>query len=197
MNTKKILLIVIPIVVLLAALSVWLYFRYGREDGLQAAAEATEKARGVILIPVEYKDGRWSAGEEGVQILPCEPPTYYLGGEATEPLIQLLNAENQVVYERNLEMDPRIIVQEGPSDAPNVLEEISFVLRLPLLEDAQSMEFYVEPPGIYTAAEDDAPPAPDLRVEFGTQVATYEARGALEQDAPCQEPEYKPDQLNP
>jgi len=197
MKTKRVLLIVIPVVlVLLAALATWLYVR-ARGDGIRAAEQATKKATGVILIPVEYKEGRWVAGAGGVQILPCEPPTYYLSGGATEPLVQLLDAKERVVYERNLEMDPRILVQEGPSDQPNVLEEVSFVLRLPLLGHAQSMEFFVEPPDPTVAGEGDVPQTPDLRVEFGAVAATYEAMGAMEQTAPCQEPEYKPDALKP
>ena len=195
MKTRRILLITVPVLVLLVALALWLYIRYTRGDGVKAALEATEKARGVVLIPVEYKEGRWVLGEGEVKVLPCEPPTYYLGGGATEPLVQLLDARENIVYERNLEMDPRIIVQEGPSDEPNVLEEVSFVLRLPLLGNAQSMEFFVEPAEALTVKEGDARQTPDLRVEFGAAVATYEALGAMEQEAPCQEPEYKPDQL--
>ena len=84
MKTKRVLLVVVPVLVLLAALAVWLYLR-ARGDGVKAAEEATEKATGVVLIPVEYKEGRWVAGERGVRILPCEPPTYYLSGGATEP----------------------------------------------------------------------------------------------------------------
>jgi hypothetical protein len=74
---------------------------------------------------------------------------------------------------------------------------MSFVLRLPLLKDARSMEFFVEPEDPTVAAEDDTPQQPDLRVEFGAQATLYDEGGAMEQEAPCQEPEYKPDQLGP
>lgn len=179
------------VLVILAALILWVYTRDERAGEFEEAREVTEEARGVVLVPVEYKDGRWSVGEGVVEVLPCEPPTYFLSGTESEPLVQVLGTDGKVVYQRNLEMDPRIILHEGPSDEPYLLEEVSFVLRLPLLEDTQSMEFFVEPkPG-----EEGFQQAPDLRVDLSQAVETYKAMGAMEQAAPCQEPEYKPDQL--
>lgn len=88
-------------------------------------------------------------------------------------------------------MDPRIILYEGPSETPNILEEVSIVLKLPLLKDMQLLEFFVE-----TGPEGDArEEKPDVQVDLRESIKKYEEEGGMDQYAECQEPVYKPNAL--
>ena len=33
-----------------------------------------QEGSAVLLVPIEYRDGRWIQDPEGVEILPCPPP---------------------------------------------------------------------------------------------------------------------------
>ena len=62
-------------------------------------AQVTKESRGVILIPIEYKEEQWFMGEAGVYILPCDPPTPFVMGEVTGPLVRILDKEGVSVYQ--------------------------------------------------------------------------------------------------
>jgi len=161
-------------------------------SALQEAIEVTEASKGTILVPIDYKDERWLVGEKGVTVLPCEPPTPFYSGSEIQPLVQIVDTNGEVVYERNEALDPRFLLYEGPSDQPHILEEVSFTLRLPLLAGMQTLEYTVAPRDEEARKEQE----PDLIVDLGPAVEQYEAAGAMEQEAPCQQPVYKPDQLD-
>jgi hypothetical protein len=190
------------ITLLLTLLATLLLVSCGREQAagekvesssdFQEAIEVTEASAGTILVPIDYKEEQWFVGEKGVTVLPCEPPTPFYSGSEIQPLIQIMDANGEVVYERNEEADPRVLdFEQGPTDQPHILEEVSFSLRLPLLAGMQTMEYTVAPGDEEVREEQE----PDLIVDLGPALEDYEAAGAAEQEAPCQQPAYKPDQL--
>ena len=159
--------------------------------GYEDTQEITKDSRGVILIPIEYKEERWFMGKAGVYILPCNPPTPFVMGEMTGPLVRILDRQGVAVYTLAMPMDPRIILYEGPSDLPNILEEVSFVLKLPLVEGANTIEYYIERDEDGSVEKKE----PVIQVDLREAIDIYEEKGGREQIAECQEPEYKPDAL--
>jgi hypothetical protein len=87
-------------------------------------------------------------------------------------------------------MDPRIILPEDAA-LPPYLEEVSFVLRLPYVPEMQTLEFYEEPGPEAELGEQE----PTLTVDLTEAIGAFEERGGVLGEAPCIEPEYKPDAL--
>lgn len=197
MNRTKIWLLILTLLTLLALSACGgAKEAQGEPENVPAFEEALnsmEGSTGVVLVPVEFRDNRWILGESGIQVLPCAPPSPFQIGEVNGPLIQVMGSDNQVVYDMQLPMDPRILVYEGPSETPNILEEVSIVLKLPLLPDMQSMEFYLTSSDVAEGSEQK----PVLEVDLSDAVLRYEEMGAMEQSAECQEPVYQPDALKP
>ena len=151
----------------------------------QPAAEAPAGAASVLLVPIDYRDGRWLLGEAGVTILPCPPPGPVLPGQPDAPLIRILNAEGKAVLEQLLAMDPRIVLPEDAAFPP-YLKQVSITLRLPYAEGMQRLDFYETP---------KAEGQPSLSVDLSRAASQYREKGGLKQEATCKEPQFKPDAL--
>jgi hypothetical protein len=158
------------------------------------------ESNSVILVHIEYKDGKWSEGSKGVRVLPCHPPTPILTGAPTNPLIQVKSADGTVIYRQNIVLDPRIILWPDPSDMtdlntlpspPYMLNEISFDLALPVLSGTATLEYLVpvDAKGVQTSE------GPALTVDLSQSIRQYEETGGAKEAASCQLQQYKPDAL--
>ncbi len=156
----------------------------------QAAAQSPE-GTAVLLVPIEYRDGQWLQDTEGVRVLPCPPPDPLPSGLREAPQIRILGEEGKVAFEQTMLMDPRIILPEDAAFPP-YLEEVSFVLRLPYSPEMRTLEFYEQPGPEGDLSEQE----PTLTVDLTAAIGAYEERGGAMSEAPCQEPEYKPDALS-
>jgi hypothetical protein len=162
--------------------------------------EAAEMmAEGVLLVPVEYKDGTWREIAEEVTALPCPPPSPVLTGPPTNPLVMVTTATGEPVLRRNLPSNPRIVLREEPTgdpfmadvqdDVPYLLKETTFTLRLPLVRSMAKLEFYETPASMEAGA------AADLTVDLTRAVQFYAEAGGPVLTAPCEAPQYRPDAL--
>jgi hypothetical protein len=164
--------------------------------------EALEDAiPGVIIVNLVYANGEWQEGSDGVQVLPCEAPTPYLGGSAQAPLVQLVSNESKSVYSENYYLDPRIILWEPPEpgmgppmapfnpEGPSYLEEVSIYISLPVVKGAEKFEFF-ETAGVQLEGG-----RPTLTIPIGEAIRTYEENPPALEGYNCQQPVYKPDAL--
>jgi hypothetical protein len=137
---------------------------------------------GVVMIAVDWRDARWWLGADGIRVLPCAAPNLISAGSSSQPLIRVLDEEGEVVYQRYMTLDPRIVLTNPPSKAPTFLDKVSFNLRLPLIDGMARLEFYDQP-------EEQKEPA--ISVDLREAIAKYQDAGGPDQEASCQDPEYK------
>ena len=146
---------------------------------------------GVVLVPIDFREGEWMMGKMGPQILPCDPPTPFEMGDPKGPVVQLLDRSGKVIYAQKLPLDPRIMLFEGPSEDSNILDEVSFVLTVQLVEGTSALQYYIESDEEGSVEK----MRPVVEVDLGEEVEQYFLSGGREQTAVCQEPEYVPDAL--
>lgn len=144
-----------------------------------------EKDKSVVLVHLNFKDGKWSLGSEGVSILPCEAPGKYINGSESDPLFRVLRSGDKEVYKRHIR-NPRLISIEDPVTQTKLLDEVSFKLRFALIDDMEKVEFWYEP-----SKQNE----PSVTVDLRNAIQIYREKGGPDQKAPCKEPEYVPDQL--
>lgn len=186
---KGVFLVVSVVLVLIASL---LFLGADQGDlfpGFAAQQEEVEGAEGVILVPIDYQRGRWTLGDGGPAILGCEPPTSFSKPHESGPLARLLDKNGEAIDEYRLRMDPRIILHEGPSADPFLLEEVATVLRIPLSGEPVVMEFYASPDPVGTPEEKELV----LRVDLAEALEQFKEEGPRNGD--CDEPEFQPDAL--
>lgn len=144
-----------------------------------------ENSASVVLVHLIFGDERWSPGFNGVRVLPCEAPSKFINGTDSDPLIKVLGPNEEVVYQRNMR-NPRVMLIEEPSTEPWLLEKVSFNLRFALMDGMEVLEFWYDP------LEQKEP---SVTVDLRDAIQKYWDEGGPDQEAPCQQPEYLPDQL--
>jgi len=152
---------------------------------LSTHAYSQENKDSVVLVHLIFKDENWSVGPDEVLVLPCAAPTKFIRGTESDPLIRVLGSNNEPVYQRQMN-NPRLILIEDPKEEPLLLEEVSFKLRFELMDGMEILEFW------YDSLEQKEP---SLIVDLRDAIKRYLEAGGPDQKAPCQQPEYVPDQL--
>lgn len=152
---------------------------------LSSFAYADKNYKSVVLVHMNFKNGKWSLGPEGVSILPCKAPSKYIEGAERDPLFRVLGSNGKVVYQRRMR-NPRFILVEDPKTEPKLLEQVSFKLRFALKDGMEKFEFWYEP-----LKQEQ----PNVSVNLQSAIKKYLEKGGPDQKAPCQEPEYVPNPL--
>jgi len=148
-------------------------------------AYAQENKDSVVLVPLIFEKETWSLNPEGVTVLPCAAPTKFIRGTEGDPLIRVLGANKEPVYERQMN-NPRLILIEDPREEPSLLDEVSFKIRFKLADGMELFEFWYNP-----RAQEE----PSVTVDLREAIKKYVDAGGVDQEAPCQQPTYVPDQL--
>lgn len=144
-----------------------------------------ERDASVVLVPLTFEEERWILGPGEVSVLPCEAPSKFIQGTGTDPLIQVLDTKGEPLYQRRMR-NPRLILIEDPEEEPPLLSKVSFNVRFALVDGMEAFEFWYEP-----GKQEE----PSVRADLRGAIQEYLGRGGPSQTAPCQQPEYVPDQL--
>lgn len=157
----------------------------------------------VMIVHLVYKDGGWSIGERGVKVLPCSPPNAGIGRSALDSIARVKGEGGEVVLERRFR-NPRVRLYEQSEEAPGeavLMEEATITLRLPAEEGMKLLEFFdpteiegFETAGAATIAEAMAQAEPSLTVDVGAALETFSSEELADEEVPCRELEFKPDQ---
>lgn len=158
-------------------------------NGFAAQQQESEEAPGVVLVPIEYRGDQWMLADPGVRILGCEPPASFSKPHESGPLVRFLDQNGEQIYEYQLQMDPRIILHEGPSRDPFLLDEVSLVMRIPLSGEPAALELYASPDPVGTPEEKELV----LRVDLKEAMARFQEQGGRK--GSCDEPVFLPDAL--
>ena len=142
------------------------------------------KKESVIIIPLVYENGVWKSPVDSVKILPCKPPAKIWKASANNPRIVLKGENQKVIMDYNI-LDPRIILPEDPEGEYKLLDKVTYDLRLPFEEGIKNFEFFLDP---IKSGE------PTISLDLSKIVEEYKPTEAERRKAPCQEPEYVPDQ---
>lgn len=143
-----------------------------------------ENSDSVVLVHLVFKNDKWSLGPDGVVILPCQAPRKQMRGSNKDPLYRVLGTDGQVLLEWHM-VNPRLISIEDPTTQTKLLDEVSFKLRFPLIEGMQEFEFWYE---------QSKQKKPSVTADLRPAIGRYTRKGGARMKAPCQEPEYMPDQ---
>ena len=139
-------------------------------------AHSQENDVSVVLVHLMFANERWSVGQNGVLVLPCEGPSKFVGGTESDPLVKVLG-EGKVLYQRNI-FDPLVILPEDDTLEKN-LKEVSFTLPFALVEGMEELEFWYDP-----LKQQE----PSLVVDLRKSIQEYMEKGGPDQEAPCQQP---------
>ena len=132
----------------------------------------------VVLAHLMYENERWSLGQDGVLVLPCEAPSKFINGSEGDPLIKVLGTKGEALYQRHMR-NPRFILIEEPSSEPPLLEKVSFKLRFALVDGMEKLEFWYDP-----LKQNE----PSVTVGLSEAIQEYIRRGGSNQKASCQQP---------
>ena len=143
---------------------------------LARPAHSQENNASVVLVHLMFANERWFVGEDGVLVLPCEGPSKFVGGSASDPLVKVLG-KGEVMYQRNI-FDPLIILPEDDS-VETVVDEVSFKLIFALTDGMEELEFWYDP------LEQQEP---SVAVDLQEAIKEYMEKGGPNQEAPCQQP---------
>ena len=139
------------------------------------AGYAADTISSGFRVHLAYTDGKWSVGECGVVILPCEPPSKFIRGGKSDPLFKVIGEKEKDVISRHIR-NPRRVLWEEPTKKPSVLEKTDFFLKFAFLPGMETLEYWEYP---------DKQEAPSLVVDLRKAVTTYWEKGGPDQDAPC------------
>ena len=143
---------------------------------LARPAHSQENDASVVLVHLMFANERWSVGQDGVLVLPCEGPSKFVGGTERDPLVKVLG-KGEVFYQRNI-FDPLIILPEDDT-VDTVLKEVSFKLIFALVDGMEELEFWYDP------LEQKEP---SVVVDLRKAIQEYMEKGGPNQKAPCQQP---------
>ncbi|MEW6443880.1 MAG: hypothetical protein AB1640_23290 [bacterium] len=129
----------------------------------------------VVLVHLNYGNGQWGLGAEGVVVLPCKAPSNFIDGSSRDPRIRVLGSNAQVLYERNIRNPRRVLVEE-PSNLPDLLSTVSFKAKFPLAAGMQTFQFWYDPVNQQT---------PSVVVNLLPAIQEYWEKGGPSQYAPC------------
>jgi hypothetical protein len=154
-------------------------------------SQAAEGNRlGVLLVSISFEDERWKS--HGVTVLPCDAPSSLkqIGELKPTPgyvLISMVGKDKKPLRNYTIR-NPRFILIEDPKEVPPLLSKVKFNLRLPVMEGVEAVEFWDDP---QTGGRADIP---TLIIPVKEALDDFERKGGMRMKAPCQEPEYRPDQ---
>jgi hypothetical protein len=142
---------------------------------LVSPAVSQENSASVVLVHLSYANERWSLGENGVLVLPCEGPSKFLRGTERDPLVLVL-AKGEPIYQRHI-FDPLVILPED-EDVETELKEISFTMPFALADGMEEFQFWYKP----------EQQEPSLVVDLREAIKAYMEKGGPNQKASCQQP---------
>jgi hypothetical protein len=147
-------------------------------------AAQTNAADGVVLVHLQYADGQWRLGKDGVRILPCDPPNEFKRGSARDPLFRVMGDDGKLMHERII-MNPRLVLYEDREKKAELLEKVSFNLRFAYREGMRVFEFYP------TADVKDGQAKPAVKTDMGQAVKRLDEMRKSGGRLPCQQPPLK------
>lgn len=147
-------------------------------------AQTNTAADGVVLVHLQFADGQWSLGKDGVRILPCDPPSEFKSGSVQDPLFRVLGDDGKLLHERTIR-NPRLVLYEDPEQKAELLEKVSFNLRFAYREGMRVFEFYP------TAEVKDGQPKPVVEADMREAVKRLDEMRKSGRRLPCQQPQLK------
>lgn len=136
---------------------------------------ASETSSSGFRVHLLYAEGKWTVGDAGVVVLPCEPPSKFIRGATSDPLFEVIGEKGETVITRHIR-NPRRVFWEEPTEAPSLVEKTEYFLKFAFIPGMETLAFWESP-------KEQADPS--LVVDLREAIEIYWEKGGPEMDAPC------------